>query len=76
MTHLLLTVLHSQALHHALIGALSGWATAAHVDYLAFTMWKSFEDAREYHWVIALWRWVQGAVIGAVLTTGFGGILG
>lgn len=48
------------------IGALSGWATAARVDYAAFKSWHSASDAWAYDWKIATWRWLQGAVIGAV----------
>ena len=47
-------------------GALVGCLTAAIVDFQAFRSWKSFEEARQYSWGLALWRWFQGAVIGAV----------
>ena len=52
-------------------GALAGLLAAAAVDFAAFRVWKSFQDARSYHWSLALWRWVQGAVIGAVSGGGF-----
>lgn len=53
-------------------GALTGWASAAVVDYHAFTTWKSFGEAKSYAWGIAAWRWVQGAVMGAVTGAGLG----
>lgn len=61
---------------HALMGALTGWAVAAKTDYAAFVGWKSIQDALAYDWKVALWRWFQGAVIGAVSVTGFGQLLG
>lgn len=57
-------------------GALTGWASAAATDYHAFTEWKSLDDAKKYDWGTALWRWVQGAVVGAVGGAGLGVILG
>ena len=53
-------------------GALTGWASAAGTDYHAFTQWKSLDDAKQYNWNTALWRWLQGAVMGAVAGTGLG----
>lgn len=53
-------------------GALTGWASAATADYHAFTQWKSFDEAKTYDWKVAAWRWVQGAVVGAVAGTGLG----
>lgn len=43
-----------------------GLVTAAAIDFGAFRKWNSFDDALSYDWKIALWRWFQGAVIGAV----------
>ena len=63
---------YQHALIHAGTGALGGWATAARVDYTAFVSWKSFQDARAYDWKVAIFRWLQGAVIGAVTGGGFG----
>jgi hypothetical protein len=59
----------------ALHGALTGWASAAGVDYHAFTQWKSLDDAKTYAWSTALWRWLQGAVTGAVAGAGLGAFL-
>lgn len=52
------------------VGALTGAASAALVDYRAFQSWKSFHDVAEYDWLTAAWRWTQGAVTG--LLTAFG----
>ena len=65
-----LAVYHSSVLHSALVGALA----AAGVDYHAFLTWKSFGDIKTYQWNIALFRWVQGAVIGALATASIAGI--
>lgn len=46
-------------------GALAGLISAAAIDFQAFRKWKSFDDALHYDWGIAVWRWVQGAVLGA-----------
>lgn len=53
-------------------GALTGWASAAVVDYHAFSQWKSLDDAKKYDWSTAAWRWIQGAVMGAVSGAGLG----
>jgi hypothetical protein len=66
------TLLHSRAVH----GALVGWISTAAVDYQAFRTWKSVQDALKYDWSIALWRWLQGAVLGAVSNSGIGAVLG
>lgn len=47
-------------------GAFIGWLGAAAVDWRNFRAWKSFDDARSYSWGVAVWRWVQGAIVGAV----------
>jgi hypothetical protein len=53
-----------------LAGALSGLLGAARSDYEAFKAWKEAKDALSYNWSVALWRWFQGAVIGAVTMAG------
>lgn len=54
-------------------GALYGLGAALAVDYLEFRKWKSASDALSYDWGVAAWRWLQGAVGGAVLALGFVG---
>lgn len=53
-------------------GAVSGFLAAAVVDFGAFRSWKSVHDAMAYAWGLALWRWFQGAVTGAVSAAGIG----
>lgn len=53
-------------------GAMTGWASAAVADFAAFKSWKSFNDAFIYDWKVAAWRWVQGAIVGAVTGAGLG----
>ena len=68
MTSTLMQVFHSPIAK----GALSGLLGAAAVDFQAFRSWKSFNDAHNYQWAIAAWRWLQGAVVGAVSAAGWG----
>jgi hypothetical protein len=63
-----LIVLHSPIFH----GALVGWATAAHVDYSAFTAATSWTGLVTYDWGTASFRWVKGAIGGAIMGAGFG----
>lgn len=64
------TILHSGFVH----GATAGLLTAAAVDFQAFRGWKSFSDAHSYAWSLALFRWLQGAVIGGLTALGYGAI--
>ena len=57
-------------------GAVTGAATAAAVDWAAFKAWKKWQDIVTYDWSVATFRWVQGAVVGAVTAAGFGALLG
>ena len=62
----------SDVLHNRLVqGALAGAMAAALVDFNAFRAWKSWHDVATYSWSTATWRWVQGAVTGAVTSGGF-----
>ena len=54
-------------------GAISGLLAAAAVDFHAFKAWQSFGDAKAYNWPVALFRWCQGAVMGAVAALGLAG---
>ena len=56
--------------HSVVRGALTGIVAAAAVDYAAFRSWKSFADARGYSWSVAAFRWVQGAITGALAALG------
>lgn len=53
-------------------GALAGAASAALVDYGAFRTWKNWHEVATYDWPTAWWRWIQGAVTGAVAAFGAG----
>lgn len=57
-------------------GAVAGAVAAAAVDFQAFRAWKNVSEATSYDWGTALWRWFQGAVVGAVTATGYGALLG
>ena len=58
--------------HPVVRGAVAGLLTAAAVDFQAFRKWQAFSDALAYNWSTALFRWAQGAVIGAASAVGFG----
>ena len=53
-------------------GALSGALGAAIADIRA---WQSWEDAR-FQLGVASWRWLQGAILGAVGAAGLGAVIG
>lgn len=55
-------------------GALSGLVAAATVDIHAFLTWKDPTDAKAYNWRLAVLRWAQGTVTGALTGAGFGAI--
>ncbi len=57
-------------------GAISGTLAAASVDINAFRQWKSFDDAAAYDWKKAIFRWVQGAIVGALSAAGLGAAFG
>lgn len=61
----------NDTLRLAMNGAFTGFLIAAWIDYKAFRSWKSFDEAKKYAWRIAVWRWFQGAVVGAVAALGF-----
>lgn len=58
--------------HPIVVAALSGAIAAARVDFHAFKSWQSFDDASKYSWKTALFRWLQGAIVGAVMGAGLG----
>lgn len=51
--------------------AVEGAGVAAMMDYRAFQTWKSFDDVLAYSWKTALFRWLQGAIIGLTMAGGF-----
>lgn len=65
------TILHSSAAH----GAVTGWLSAAAVDFHAFLAWKKLDDFITYDWSTALFRWGQGIVVGAVTGAGYGALV-
>jgi len=64
-------ILVSPVVHGAITGALAAGA----IDFQAFRSWKSFDEASKYAWGMAAWRWLQGAVVGAVGAAGLGMVL-
>lgn len=66
--------MHDLITNKFIAGALAGVVSAALVDYQAFRLWKSFAEATQYAWGTAAWRWLQGAVAGAVTAAGIAGI--
>lgn len=60
--------------HPVVAGAISGFTSAALVDYAAFRQWKSLSDAANYDWGVAAWRWFQGAVGGALAALGIAAV--
>lgn len=65
------TILHSAAVH----GAVTGVIAAAVVDLHAFLTWHSVQEVVTYRWGTAAFRWVQGAVTGAITGAGFGAMV-
>lgn len=57
-------------------GVVTGIISAAGVDLVAFRSWKSFDDASQYDWYLAAWRWFQGATFGLLSTAGIAGLAG
>lgn len=54
--------------------AIAGIVTAAAVDIAAFRSWQSWNDAANYSWSVAAFRWFQGAVLGLLTGLGLGAI--
>jgi methyl coenzyme M reductase beta subunit len=55
-------------------GAIAGLVAAAIIDIQAFRAWQSVQDAIAYDWRLAAWRWLQGAVSGALMAAGLSGM--
>lgn len=58
--------------HPIVVAALAGAIAAARVDFHAFKSWQSFDEAVTYSWKTAVFRWIQGAIVGAVMGAGLG----
>lgn len=67
---------HDPRVQGAIHGALTGWVGAAAVDFHAFLSWKSIDDAKQWNWRLALLRWTQGLVGGAISGAGLTALLG
>jgi hypothetical protein len=66
------TLMYHPVVTGAAKGAIAGASAAAAVDFQAFRSWKSADEAYNYAWKVAAWRWFQGAVLGAAMGAGFG----
>ena len=64
----ILSVIYQSPITH---GAITGAVVAAGVDLQAFRSWKTFNDIHTYNWGVAAFRWMQGAVVGAISATSF-----
>lgn len=56
--------------------AVAGAISAAVVDYGAFRSWKSFDDLKTFNFKMALFRWIQGAVTGAIGASSYSALVG
>lgn len=68
-------VLHAFFANRIVQGALTGALAAAAVDFQAFKSWKSWDEAVHYQWGTAIFRWCQGAAIGAAGALGIGALV-
>jgi len=68
---MILTLLHQPFVH----GLLTGLGTAALVDIGAFLKWKDETDIKAFNYRLAMLRWAQGAVSGAIFGAGLGAYL-
>lgn len=57
-------------------GALSGFLSAAAVDFHALLKFNGWKDVKGYDWSVASWRWVVGTVTGALSGAGFSAMIG
>lgn len=54
--------------------AITGFVSAAAVDFAAFRSWKNFDEAVQYDWKTAAFRWFQGVVVGVLTGLGLGAV--
>ncbi len=64
------------AVRHAAVGALGGLLVAIRADSESFRAWKCWADVGHFDWSIASFRYIKGAVIGALTFAGFGAMVG
>lgn len=65
----------SELLHNRIVqGAITGFISAAWIDFVAFRSWKTYRDATAYDWQTAIFRWGQGVVTGAITALGIQGV--
>ena len=56
-----------EALRNPIIAAtVAGFIAAASVDWFAFLKFKNAEEAAQYDWKVARFRWLQGTAAGFV----------
>lgn len=68
--------LHDPHTIAAIHGALTGWVGAAAVDLHAFMTWTSVNDVKQWNWRLALLRWAQGLIGGAISGAGLSALVG
>ena len=61
--------------HPIVQGTVTGLLSAAAVDFAAFKSWKNVQEALTYNWTVAVWRWFQGAAVGAISAAGLQGLM-
>lgn len=65
----------SELLSNTLVqGAITGFVSAALIDYQAFRSWKNAHDAMTYDWATAAFRWLQGTIGGLITASGIAGL--
>ena len=53
-------------------GALAGLVSAVAVDLDAFKKWQSVREFQKFNWKLAAFRWLKGALAGALAAAGIG----
>jgi hypothetical protein len=57
-------------------GAVSGFLSAAVVDFHAMSKFNGWTDFAAYNWSVATFRWAMGIVTGALSGMGLGAMVG
>lgn len=71
-----MTTLHWLIQTQAFKGAVSGFVSAAAVDFHALLKFNGWKDFQGYNWSVATWRWAVGTVTGALGGAGYGWLVG